>query len=149
MTLSNRIPPPVIAAACALLIYAMRNLHRVSFVLQHVVAVLILFASLATMLLAVREFHRARTTINPLKPESASVLVQRGIFARSRNPMYLGLAGVLLAWTVFLGATAGFAVIAVFVIWMNRFQIRPEENAMAALFGAEFTKYRSRVRRWL
>lgn len=149
MTLENKIPPPVVALACGALIYLMRDHFRLQFGLQAWVAALILVVSLTVMLLAVREFRRARTTVNPLKPETATELVQGGVFSFSRNPMYLGLLGVLLAWTVFLGATAGLAVLVLFVTWMNLFQIRPEEKAMEALFEERYADYRSRVRRWL
>lgn len=149
MALDNRIPPPIVALACGVLIYLLRDHLRIRFGFQVYVAALILIVSLAVMVLAIREFRRARTTVNPLKPETASELVQSGVFSYSRNPMYLGLLGLLLAWTVFLGAAAGVFAIALFVTWMNLFQIRPEERALAALFEDEFAAYRTRVRRWL
>ena len=149
MSLENRIPPPVVALGCAALIYLLRDHFRLQFDFQAWVAGAILAGSLTVMLLAVREFHRASTTVNPLKPDTATELVQSGVFSFSRNPMYLGLLGVLLAWTVFLGATAGLAVLALFVTWMNLLQIRPEERAMETLFEERYADYRDRVRRWL
>lgn len=149
MTLENRVPPPVVAIGCGAVIYWLRDHYRVHFEFQAIIAGLILLASLAIMVLAVREFRRAKTTVNPLRPETASSLVQRGVFAVSRNPMYLGLLGILLAWTVFLGAPAGVAGLVLFVTWMNLLQIRPEEKAMSAIFGDDFSSYCSRVRRWL
>lgn len=149
MVLENRIPPPVVALGCGALIYLLRHHLHMTFAYQSHVAALLLVASLAVMLLAVREFRRARTTVNPLKPETATTLVDGGVFSISRNPMYLGLFGILLAWTVFLGASAGLAGLVLFVTWMNLFQIRPEERAMQALFEDRFADYRERVRRWL
>lgn len=149
MTLENRVPPPVVAIGCGALIYLLRDHFRVQSELQIYAAAAILIASIAVMFLAIREFRRAKTTVNPLKPQTASSLVTRGIFSVSRNPMYLGLLGILLAWTVFLGAPAGIACIALFIVWMNVLQIRPEEQAMAVLFEDEFSRYCSRVRRWL
>lgn len=149
MSLENRIPPPVVALGCGVLIYLLRDHLRVFFPGQVYVAAIILVASFAVMALALREFRRARTTVNPLQPETASALVQRGVFSVSRNPMYLGLLGILVAWTLYLGAIAGIVVLVLFVAWMNRFQIGPEERAMATLFDREFSRYRSRVRRWL
>lgn len=149
MTLENRIPPPVVAIGCGALIYLLRDHFRVQSGLKVYIAAVIFFASIVVMVLAIREFRRVETTVNPLKPESASSLVQSGVFSLSRNPMYLGLFGILLAWTVYLGAPAGVAALALFVIWMNLLQIRPEENAMAALFEDDFAQYCRRVRRWL
>ena len=63
--------------------------------------------------------------------------------------MYLGLALILLGWAIYLGNIAALAGLPLFVLYINRFQIAPEERALAERFGAEFEAYRSRVRRWL
>lgn len=94
-------------------------------------------------------FRRARTTVNPLKPESATLLVKSGIYLLSRNPMYLGLLVILLGWAVFLANALAFVLLPAFMWYMNRFQIEPEERALASLFGKEFVSYKSCVRRWL
>lgn len=94
-------------------------------------------------------FRRAGTTVNPMKPESSSSLVNTGIYSYTRNPMYLGFLLALLAWAIYLSHPAAFLFLPLFVWYMNRFQIEPEERALALLFGAAFTTYASRVRRWL
>jgi protein-S-isoprenylcysteine O-methyltransferase Ste14 len=72
-----------------------------------------------------------------------------GVYRWTRNPMYLGMAVLLLAWGLWLANGAALAVISLFVAYLNRFQIAPEERALQARFGDEFTAYRARVRRWL
>ena len=99
--------------------------------------------------IALLYFFRSRTTVNPLKPASASVLVTGGIYRVTRNPMYLGLATLLLAWAIYLGNFAALAGVPFFILYMNRFQIASEERALEARFGAEYAAYRRRVRRWL
>jgi protein-S-isoprenylcysteine O-methyltransferase Ste14 len=99
--------------------------------------------------LGVASFRRARTTVNPMKPGSASVLVDRGIYRLTRNPMYLGFLVVLLGWAVFQSNLVAFLLLPAFVFYMNRFQIEPEEKALVALFGQSFVAYKTRVRRWL
>lgn len=99
--------------------------------------------------LGVASFRRAKTTVNPMKPGSASVLVERGIYQWTRNPMYLGFLVVLIGWAIFLSNIVAFLLPPAFVCYMNRFQIEPEEKALAALFGQTFVAYRTRVRRWL
>lgn len=99
--------------------------------------------------IALVHFLRSRTTINPLKPESASALVTGGIYRFTRNPMYLGLATLLLAWAIYLGNLAALAGLPLFILYMNRFQIASEERALEARFGAEYIAYRARVRRWV
>jgi protein-S-isoprenylcysteine O-methyltransferase Ste14 len=100
-------------------------------------------------LAGVAEFRRVRTTVNPLRPDRASALVTSGIFRWTRNPMYLGLALALLGWAAFLAHPLAALGVPVFVVWMSRWQIPREERALEALFGEEFARYRTRVRRWL
>jgi len=94
-------------------------------------------------------FRRVRTTVNPTRPDEASVLVSTGIYRVTRNPMYVGLLLVLVAWAVFLASAWALLGVAGFVLYMNRFQIAPEERALSRLFGSEYASYKARVRRWL
>jgi protein-S-isoprenylcysteine O-methyltransferase Ste14 len=87
--------------------------------------------------------------VNPLQPDAASSLVSGGVYRWTRNPMYLGMALVLLAWAVYLSSIAALAVLPLFIVYINRFQIEPEERALEARFGAQFERYRKAVRRWL
>jgi protein-S-isoprenylcysteine O-methyltransferase Ste14 len=103
----------------------------------------------AVALAGVAEFRRVRTTVNPLRPEKASALVTSGIFRWTRNPMYLGLAIVLLGWAAWLAHPLAALGVPAFVLWMGRWQIPREERALEQLFGAEFAQYKTRVRRWL
>jgi protein-S-isoprenylcysteine O-methyltransferase Ste14 len=94
-------------------------------------------------------FRRAHTTVEPMKPESTSFLIVSGVYRFSRNPVYLGMTLVLLGWGTFLLNILSFALITIFVVYIDRFQIIPEERALSALFGAEYASYRTKVRRWL
>lgn len=99
--------------------------------------------------LGVHRFRLADTTVDPLHPDRTSALVVRGIYSRTRNPMYLGFACMLLAWALFLGSFWAFLGIPLYILWMNRFQIEPEEEALEHRFGEAYREYLSRVRRWL
>ncbi len=99
--------------------------------------------------LGIASFRRARTTVNPMKPQSSSSLVISGIYALTRNPMYLGFLLVLLGWAIFLSNALAFLFLPAVIFYLNRFQIEPEETVLASLFGQEFVAYRSRVRRWI
>jgi protein-S-isoprenylcysteine O-methyltransferase Ste14 len=94
-------------------------------------------------------FKRAKTSFNPLHPELASSLVTSGVYRVTRNPMYVGMLLGLLAWAVGLASPVSLAGPVAFIIYINRFQIAPEEKALAAQFGREFEAYKSSVRRWL
>ncbi|MBD9579064.1 isoprenylcysteine carboxylmethyltransferase family protein [Pseudomonas sp. PDM23] len=146
--LEHRIPPPLVAIITAVLMWlAVRPIYPLGNRLW--LALLVALAGIAVCLAGVASFRRARTTVNPLKPESASSLVVAGIYRHTRNPMYLGFAIVLLGWCVFLGSALAVLGVAVFVLYIGRFQIRPEERALRELFGAEFEAFCSRVRRWV
>ncbi len=94
-------------------------------------------------------FRKARTTVNPLKPQAATSLVTTGIYAVTRNPMYLGMVLVLIGWAGFLASPISVMGPVLFWLYIDRFQIQPEERAMSALFGSSFAEYSARVRRWI
>jgi protein-S-isoprenylcysteine O-methyltransferase Ste14 len=94
------------------------------------------------------EFHRVKTTINPMTPEKSSALATSGVYAWSRNPIYVADAILLLAWAVWLANPVALLGIPLFVAYINRFQVRPEEEALKKRFP-EYAAYCRRVRRWL
>jgi protein-S-isoprenylcysteine O-methyltransferase Ste14 len=94
-------------------------------------------------------FRRARTTVSPLQPERTSALVATGIYRFTRNPMYVGLLIILFAWSVFLLSALSVVGPLMFVLYMGRFQIAPEERVLSTLFGPDYADYSARVRRWL
>jgi protein-S-isoprenylcysteine O-methyltransferase Ste14 len=106
-------------------------------------------AGIAVAALGVAAFRRARTTVDPTKPQRAKSLVRGSVYRLSRNPMYLGFLLALLGFAVFLGNLLALVFVPLFVLYMNRFQIAPEERVLAAMFGPEFVAYCREVRRWL
>ena len=154
--LEHRIPPPLIDAACALLMWALaRALQQAqlwppggsSGVVGAALALAALVGAVARA--GPLEFRRAHTTVNPLAPRRASTLVTRGIYRVTRNPMYLGMLGVLAGWAVWLGNIAAWLGLPLSMALLTVLQIRPEERILAERFGAEFERYAARVRRWL
>jgi protein-S-isoprenylcysteine O-methyltransferase Ste14 len=145
--------PPVILALCfsGLMWFLDSFVPSLRFALpgQAMIAILAALFGALVGLLGVAEFRRARTSVNPLRPGVADSLVTSGIFRRTRNPMYLGLLFGLLAWGLWLGNAASLTLLPLFVAYMNRFQIGPEESVLENGFSAEFNEYRRRVRRWL
>ena len=103
----------------------------------------------ATALAGVLAFRRAKTTVHPLTPEATTTIVTSGIYRFTRNPMYLGFLLVLAGWAIYLSNLLDFALLPLFVWFMNRFQIVPEERALSAKFSHVFTAYKCSVRRWL
>lgn len=101
------------------------------------------------VVVAALQFRLAQTTVNPLAPDKTSSLVTSGIFGFSRNPMYVGFTLVLIGWGVMLSNLFALAMCAGFVLYLNRYQIRPEEKVLAEKFGDNFDTYVKRVRRWV
>ena len=150
--LEHRIPPPLVGLLFAAGMYAIDGMAaplRIAFPGHVALALAIGVAALAVDVAGMLAFLRARTTVNPLQPDKASALVTGGIFRWTRNPMYLGMGTLLVAWAVYLANPLSIVVIPFFVAYLNRFQIGPEERALEQRFGAEFRAYRQRVRRWL
>ena len=100
-------------------------------------------------LLGVAAFSAARTTVDPRRPEAASKLVVRGIYRLSRNPMYVGLFLLLLAWGCRLEHAGALLLSPLFLVTMTRLQIIPEERQMLEKFGEDYRTYTTRVRRWI
>jgi len=150
--LELRIPPPVVAILIAAAMWGVSS-HQPSLSLvptmRQFLAAVLAVVGVSFDLLGLLAFHRSRTTINPMNPSKSSALVTGGVYRVTRNPMYVGLALLLTAWAVHLSALWPFAGPVLFVIYMNRFQIGPEERVMRSKFGEEYAAYAARVRRWL
>jgi protein-S-isoprenylcysteine O-methyltransferase Ste14 len=137
-------------AVCALLMWLVA-FPALDFPLpgRELLAAVLVVIALTIGVSAIVSFGRARTTLNPLQPDAASALVVRGIYRWTRNPMYLAMLLVLVAWACIVANGAALAILPLFVAYLNRFQIAPEERALQARFGDEFQQYKRTVRRWL
>ena len=143
------VPPPVIAISAGLAQHLLAPKNRPKSAGRTVAAGAIAAGAAAFDLTAVEAFRRHHTTVNPLNPSKATSIVQDGPFAVTRNPMYVGMAGFLLAHAALRGGWKTLLPIAGFVAVIDRVQIPPEEAAMEQLFGEKYADYRSRVPRWL
>ena len=151
-SLELKLPPPLVMLGVALLMWlaSLAVPGLAWFMATRTVCALVLAAlGLGIAVAGVVSFTRAHTTVNPLKPSTASSLVVTGLYRLTRNPMYLGDLVILIGWAVYLSNAVSFLLVPVFVLYINRFQIGPEEKALSSLFGAGYAVYQSRVRRWL
>jgi len=108
----------------------------------------LLFFATAIGLISLIQFFRSKTTVDPTAPSKATNLVTSGVYQFSRNPMYLGMLLMLLAWGIWLGNAFNVLLAAGFVGYMNRFQIIPEEEVLREMFGSDYKQYCSLTRRW-
>jgi protein-S-isoprenylcysteine O-methyltransferase Ste14 len=150
--LETLIPPPLVALVIGGGMWWLAGrfeLAAFDFPMRRLVGGLIALLGGMIDLTGLVTFWRARTTINPIRPDKASAIVSAGIFGITRNPMYVGLAFVLTGWFVFLGALSAIVGPVGFVLYIQRFQILPEERVLTEKFGDEYRAYMARVRRWL
>ncbi len=146
-----RIPPPLIWLLAAILMWSLDRwmpLARLLLSPWTWLALLPAGIGIGVIYDANRRFRRAQTTINPLEPQLASSLVMDGIYRVSRNPMYLGLTLLLMAWGLWLGTLSPWTMVVLFPIVIFGLQIVPEEQALEKLFGESYVEYRNRVSRW-
>jgi protein-S-isoprenylcysteine O-methyltransferase Ste14 len=151
-SLELKIPPPAVGLLVAVAMWWVSRygvLDAVPTGWRIGVALVVAVIGAAFDVAGIIAFARAKTTVNPMKPENSAAVVSSGVYRITRNPMYVGMALFLLAWAVFLASPWVLSGPLVFAAYITRFQIKPEERALAARFGAEFASYQARVRRWL
>lgn len=152
MKLELKIPPVVIMFICMILMYLVSKVFssfNIDFLFQNFLSIETLISGIVVSVAGVYIFKENKTTVNPMKPEGSSTLVTNGIYKFTRNPMYLGMAIVLFAYLIFLGNILSIINIVLFVLYMNKYQIKPEEQNLEKLFGNEFVSYKLEVRRWI
>ncbi|HEX2529943.1 MAG TPA: isoprenylcysteine carboxylmethyltransferase family protein [Burkholderiaceae bacterium] len=151
-SLELKLPPPAVTLIVALLMWALASMTpalRIVYDGSVFLAGACILIGVVVDILGLVAFRAARTTVNPMKPERASVLVKYGIYRFTRNPMYLGLLLDLVGVGFFLSNPLVFALLPVYVLYLNRFQIEPEERVLTARFGEGFAAYKEQVRRWI
>ncbi|TAL90355.1 MAG: isoprenylcysteine carboxylmethyltransferase family protein [Candidimonas sp.] len=151
-SLELMVPPPIVMLVTALVMwllsvflpgFTLHALHSVT------AAAIIGLAGLSLGMAGIIAFKRAQTTVDPRRPGSASTLVTSGIYRLTRNPMYLGILLVLIAWAIFLGNGLSLLFAFAFAMYIHRYQIRPEERFLQQKFGTDFASYKAKVRMWI
>ena len=147
--LEHKVPPPIIMALCALGMWFVSGGAGEVAQWRLFAAVAIVVLGLGIELTGVYAFRKHRTTINPLNPGKASAVVQTGPYRFTRNPMYLGMAMLLAALSIYLGSYVSVLGVVLFVAYIQRFQILPEERILEEKLGEAYRAYKSSVRRWI
>ena len=149
--LELKIPPPAVGLILAAAMWGMASMLPAALAVSnpHFAAAVIALIGITFDVLGIISFRRAKTTINPLRPNKTTSLVSSGVYRVTRNPMYVGMLFLLIAWAVFLASPWALLGPLAFVLYMNRFQIGPEERVLEGLFGDEYANYKLKVRRWL
>ena len=141
------VPPPVIFIGCALIMAYLPNSYR--FEINVLAVYLIVLVSFAIAFFSLWQFYKSKANINPIHLEKSNVFVVSGIYRFSRNPMYLSLAGLLVAWAVYLKSAVSFLGVFLFIYLITQWQIKPEEYWLEKKFGESYLAYKNVVRRWI
>jgi len=148
--LELKIPPLLVALIFGALIWALPSPYEKSnSMVLYVLSGILFFIGSMVSVLGVWEFKKQKTTVNPMSPQESNSLVIRGIYKFSRNPMYLGFFLWLLSLGIFLRNPFSLILAAGFILYMNYFQIFPEERVLADSFGEDYLEYKNSVRRWI
>ena len=142
--------PPVFVLLGLLLQWGLHVLLPVARLIPEdwaVLAIIPIAVGVGVVVLAARHFKRVSTAINPF--DRPSVLVTSGVFRVSRNPIYLAMVVILIGGALAWGTLTTFVVPPALAWWLSRKFIVMEEAALSQTFGADYDRYRGRVRRWL
>ena len=146
------IPPPIQALLSAIMMCLIsRYFTHANFSLNgiNIFALIFLIIAVIIIILSMYKFRKIKTTISPLRPNKTSSLVKSGIYEYTRNPMYLGLLLMLFSIALFLKNFISFLIIPLFILFITKNQILPEEEALENIFGEEYKNYKNKVRRWI
>ena len=147
-----KIPPPIWLTLYGIFVWGLSELipsARIDIPVRGLISGCVFLSAFAFLAPATRGFKKAETTINPIKPQETSQLVTTGIYGRTRNPMYVGLTIILLAWVIWTSNATGVLALPLFMVTLTHFQIIPEEEILTEKFGEDYKDYSARVRRWL
>ena len=108
--------------------------------------VIFIIAALVFLLSASGRFRRAGTDVKPWKTTSA--IVNEGIYAITRNPMYLGMALFYVGLGLAFSSLGVIVLLPVLLAIIQTQVIAREERYLESKFGDEYRNYKTRVRRW-
>ena len=150
--LELKLPPVVVLLLfifCMWLIATKIPFASMSLPYSFPLAIIITLIGAGIAIAGVMSFQNAKTTVNPVKPQASTSIVASGMYQISRNPMYLGFVMILIGLSILLSNSLAFMLVPFYVLYMNRFQIIPEERILADKFGDTYLSYKQSVRRWL
>ena len=147
MNLDTKIPPPIVTIFILLIIYffSLKEYDLNIFLISGI----LLASGLLFILSAVFQFIKRKTTVNPTKPYKTTSLVISGTFKITRNPMYLGMLLIIMSYAFYKLSIISLFLIPLFIFYINKFQIEPEEHEMRKKFGKEYEEYCKKVDRWI
>jgi protein-S-isoprenylcysteine O-methyltransferase Ste14 len=145
-------PPPLIYAAAlgiglAVDLLLLRVHTGISAPLRYGMAILLLAIAIALAASALGGFRRAGTRAEPWQPTTA--VVTSGVYAFTRNPMYLAMALLYLAAAIAVDSVFALILLVPLLVTVHYGVVAREERYLEAKFGDEYRRYKETVRRWI
>ncbi|WED28163.1 isoprenylcysteine carboxylmethyltransferase family protein [Vibrio sp. DW001] len=150
--LELKVPPVFVFLVCLCLMYwfhSLSALFTIGVPISNVVLAICFVGAGYFGLSGIYEFKKAKTSVHPVDINKTTSVVDTGVYKLTRNPMYFGLLLLLFGFGYWLQDLSSLAVCVLFVMYMNRFQIGPEERHLTSKFGKGYTDYQNKVRRWI
>ena len=145
-----KIPPPLIVLILIISIFfSSKKIDLINIPFQLEISFFILSLGILVFINPVLKFIKSKTTINPIQFEETNRLVTSGIFKYSRNPMYLGMLMIIISTSIFYLNIYSILTPFLFILWINKFQIKREEVFLTKKFGKEYLSYKNKTRRWI
>src|SRR5882757_8057074 len=142
--LDNKVPPPIVALLIGTVMWGIARLSPLpegESPLRLAISCGLTGLGILVVVLGMLAFRRAKTTIDPVNIGAVSSIVTSGVYRYTRNPMYVGLALMLVSWAVHIAVPFVLVGPVVFMLFITRFQIIPEERVLTSKFGGEYRKY--------
>ncbi|MEM0909599.1 MAG: isoprenylcysteine carboxylmethyltransferase family protein [Pseudomonadota bacterium] len=149
--LELKVPPPLIAALMVVGMLLTRSLFPYFGLPQAMVklfAIVVIFVAVVFGGMAISAFRKHQTTVNPHKPQQTNMLVTTGVFGVTRNPMYVALILVVGAIGLYLQHTGFVLFTLLLAVYLQFFQIKPEERLLLEKFSDDYSAYMRKVPRW-
>lgn len=150
-SLELKIPPVIVLACCLFLTWLIARYDPllISIPFAKIIAAAIFAIGVFIALLGVLQFRKANTTVNPTTPDKSSEIVSDGIYKITRNPMYLGMALVVLSASILMQSPVSLLGLVAFIAYITKCQIIAEERTLHIIFEEQYENYISKVRRWI
>ena len=146
----SKIPPPFVVLILVIsTFFSSKKIDLIHIPFQTLLSIFILSAGILIFVNPVLQFIKSKTTVNPIQFEEVNKLVTSGIFKYSRNPMYLGMLMIVLSTSIFYLNIYSILTPLLFILWINKFQIKREEEFLIEKFGDEYLSYKKKTRRWI
>lgn len=143
-------PPPLIFLCFLILGYLLNRYYPLAVLegpLSTIISAIFFVYAGLTAGLAFFYMVKSGTNVDVRKPTNAIVTVS--VFSYTRNPMYISMVILLIAFSLLLNALWIALLIPLFMFVMQKGVIEREEAYLENKFGSEYLQYKNRVRRWI